>query len=384
MLGDRFAEVALPVAVLAVTASPAAAGTVGASMQIPALVLALFLGTWTDRRSRRSLLVWADVIRAVGFAAFAVLTTGADWGLLPFVVIGAVVGVGNVLFGIASQATLPQLVHGAGLGRANSVLEAADGVSLLTGPALAGALVARFGAVWGLAANAVSFIVSALLLRLFLPPLNPPQSALPDKRHRRGARSLATKLAEPIRMVVTNRLQRSLQLALMVLSAHGAALVLAVLVLGQRELGLPVVRIGFVLSAAGIGGVAVSLLAARYPSRLDRQRTLAVSLLLCCVAAAALAGARSFWWALVANGVLDGFITAGFIAAATVRQAHTPNEIMGRVGAASAVANNLARVLGAIGAGVLLSAYGGRVALAVDAVLLGLAGLVLLVTDRRR
>jgi len=56
-----------------------------------------------------------------------------------------------------------------GLGRANAVLEAADGVSLLAGPAIAGVTVARLGAAWGLAVNAVSFVVSGLLLRLFCP-----------------------------------------------------------------------------------------------------------------------------------------------------------------------------------------------------------------------
>jgi predicted MFS family arabinose efflux permease len=291
------------------------------------------------------------------------------------------------MFGIASQATLPQLVHGPGLGRANSVLEAADGGSLLAGPALAGALVARFGAAWGLVTNAMSFVVSGPLLRVFLPPLEPPPPGPADRENREDWRRggwLTRQLMEPVRLVATDRLQRSLQLALMVLSAHGATLVLAALVLGQRQLGLSVAQIGFVLSAAGVGGLVVSLLAARYPSRLDRPQTLAVSLLLSCIMAGVLAGAQSFWWALVANGLLDGFITAAFIAAASVRQAHTPNEVMGRVGAASAVANNLARVVGAVGVGVLLSVFGGRVALAADALLLGLVGLGMLLTGQRR
>jgi len=180
-------------------------------------------------------------------------------------------------------------------------------------------------------------------------------------------------------MVLTNRFQLAIQLALMALSAHGAALVLAVLVLGQEELDLTIVQIGLILSSAGVGGLVVSLLAARFSAPLDKVNTVVLSLLLSCAAAGALAAVQSFWWAVVANGVLDGFITAGFIATATVRQARTPNVIMGRVGAASALANNLARVVGVAGVGVLLAAYGGRVALAADAALLGLAGLGLII-----
>jgi len=393
MLGDRFAEIALPVAVLISTGSPAAAGAVAASMQIPGVLLALFLGNWTDRGSRRSMLVWADAVRAAGFAAFALLATGSSWGLLPYVVIGGIVGCGNVLFGIASQAALPQLVQGPGLGRANAVLEAADGVSLLAGPAMAGVAVARLGAAWGLAVNAVSFVISGLLLRLFLPRLDPPAPAEPAAESARAAeadfthgasRTLRRQLVAPLRMVLTNRFQLAIQVALMALSAHGAALVLAVLILGQQELGLSIAQIGLILSAAGVGGLAVSLLATRFPAPLHKVGTVVLSLLLSCAAAIALATAQSFWWALVANGVLDGFITAGFMATATVRQARTPNAIMGRVGAASTLANNLARVVGVAGVGVLLAVYGGRFALAADAALLGLAGLCLLVGGRGR
>lgn len=381
MLGDRFAEIALPVAVLLSTRSPAAAGAVAASVQVPGLVLALFLGDWTDRASRRTLLVLADAVRVVGFAAFTSLAVIRGGGLYPYLVIGAVVGCGNVLFGIAGQAVLPQLVRGAGLGRANAVLEAADGTSLLVGPPAAGFTVSNLGAAWGLAADALSFLVSGVLLRTFLPPLRPTTEPRAPSSHG-VARRLRLRLVEPLRLVLTNRLQVGLQLALMALSAHGAALVLALLVLGRDQLGLSVVRIGFILSAAGVAGILASLLATRWSAPMNRLTTLASSLLLSCAAAVGLALARGFWWALIANGVLDGFITTGFIASATIRQSRTPNSVLGRVGAASALANNLARVLGAAGVGVLLSTYGGRVGIAADAVVLGVVGLGLLLSAR--
>ncbi|PZF79319.1 MFS transporter [Jiangella anatolica] len=390
MFGDRFAEIALPVAVLMATGSPASAGAVAASVQVPGLLIAPFLGHWTDRHSRRSMLVWADAIRALSFAAFAFLATESSADLLPFLVIGAIVGCGNVLFGIAAQAVLPQLAQGPALGRANAVLEAADGVSTLAGPAVAGVAVARLGAAWGLAANAVSFVVSGLLLRRYLPRMDPPgQPGAESPRTmdigtpRRLARTLRRRVVEPLSMVVSDRFQSLIQVALMALSAHGAALVLAVLVLGQDELELSVAQVGLVLSAAGVGGLLVSLVGARFPARLNQLWKVALSLLLSCAAGLTLAMSQSFWWMFVANGMLDAFVTAAFISTATVRQARTSNRVMGRVGAASAIANNLARVIGVAGAGVLLAAHGGRVVLVADAVMLGVAGLVLMIAGRR-
>ncbi len=388
MLGDRIAEVALPLAILAVTDSPAAAGIVAASMQFPALVVALSLGHWSDRNPRRSMLVWADIVRAAGFAAFALLAANSVGGLLPFLLIGTVVGCGNVLFGVATQAALPQIVHGAGgLGRANALLEAGDGVMTIVGPSLAGAMVARLGAALGLVINAITFAVSGLLLRLLLPPLDPLALTMhvPAATTSSRATSLLRRhVAEPLTLVIRSRFQTTIQLAMMALSAHGVSLVLAVLILGRDDLGLSIGQIGLVLSAAGVGGLAVALLGARFSSQFDTSGMVALSLLLSAVAATALALSGSFWWALVANGALDAFITAGFIATSTIRQARTPNDVLGRVASVSSIANNLARVVGAAGVGLLAGAFGARMALAVDAALLGTIGLLVVVQGRTR
>jgi hypothetical protein len=85
------------------------------------------------------------------------------------------------------------------------------------------------------------------------------------------------------------------------------------------------------------------------------------------------ASAPRLWWALAANGFLDGAITAAFIATASVRQQRTPRHLLGRVAAASTVCNAAARVVRAAGVGLLLHFFGPRTALVTDAVLLGLA-----------
>jgi hypothetical protein len=94
-----------------------------------------------------------------------------------------------------------------------------------------------------------------------------------------------------------------------------------------------------------------------------------------------LAAAAGFWWALVANGFLDGAVTAAFIATATVRQQYTPIDTLGRVTAASVLCNSIARVAGVAGIGLILKYAGGRTALVADAALLIAAALF--VTVRR-
>jgi predicted MFS family arabinose efflux permease len=163
------------------------------------------------------------------------------------------------------------------------------------------------------------------------------------------------------------------QVALTALSAHGAAVVLAIVVLGQSELGLSTARVGLVLAAAGAGGLLASAVATRWPEPFGTLRGIAWALLLGAGFVALLALAGGFWWALAANALADAAVTAGFIATASVRQQRTPLALLGRVAAGSAVCNAAARVLGAGGVGLLLTWQGARVTLLVDAALLAVA-----------
>lgn len=106
--------------VLAATHNPAAAGAVGASIQAPTLLLALWLGRRVDRHSRRLLLLTADLARAVCFAGLAWLAVGTISTIWPFVLIGLMIGTADSLHSIAGSAILPETARGKGLVRRRS------------------------------------------------------------------------------------------------------------------------------------------------------------------------------------------------------------------------------------------------------------------------
>jgi predicted MFS family arabinose efflux permease len=66
--------------------------------------------------------------------------------------------------GPASVAIVPQTVAPEDLQRANALLGLSDNAAAVLGPSLAGVIVATAGAGWGLAADAVTFALSAMLL----------------------------------------------------------------------------------------------------------------------------------------------------------------------------------------------------------------------------
>jgi len=378
VLGDRFGELALPLVVLAATRDPAAAGAVGAGVQAPSLLLALWLGRWVDRHSRRALMLTADLLRAVCFSLFAWLTVGHVAGVWPFVLVGLFVGSSNALFAIAGSAILPQIVKGKRLARANALTEAGDALMTVSGPAAAGVVIHQFGAAIALAADAVSFLLSALLLLRIR--LSSPRRADTGPIGDGSATDLTTSprlrgLVEPLGTVFRDPTQRVIQVGLTALNAHSAGIVLAIILLAGSQLHLSTPRLGMVLAAAGVGGLLVSLAAARWTGPFSRVTGVGLMLWLSAALVAVLALATGFWWALVANGLVDGAITAGFIVTATSRQQHTPVSALGRVTAASVVCNGATRFVGIGGAGLLLAAFGARTKLLVDALLLAAAGM---------
>jgi hypothetical protein len=373
MLGDRFGELALPLVILAATRNPAAAGAVGASIQAPTLLLALWLGRRVDRHSRRFLLLSADLGRAACFAVFAWLAASSISVVWPFVVVGLVVGTANSLHSIAGSAILPEIAQGQGLVRANALTEAGDAVTTVAGPANAGAVISKVNAAAALAVDAVTFLGSAiLLLRVRVPGRSDPGRTA-EELAEPAEPAEPVSLLSPLRHVLRDPVQRAVQVGLSTLSAHGAAVVLAIIVLANSELHLSPARLGLVLGAAGIGGLAASAVATRWPAPFATVSGIGMLLWLSAGFAAVLAWSNGFWWALIANGLLDGAITGAFIATAVVRQQYTPVAMLGRISAASLVYNGVARLLGVGGIGLLLSGFDGRTALMVDSALLAVA-----------
>ena len=178
--------------------------------------------------------------------------------------------------------------------------------------------------------------------------------------------------------------QRTVQVGFVALSAHGGSVVLALIVLAEQELSLSAFQLGLVLGAAGVGGLVASAVAGRYPGPFRTFPGLAAMLALSAVLLVTLAVAPRFWWALVANALVDAAVTGAFIAAATLRQQHTPGPVLGRGTAASALCNAGARVVAVAATGALLAGIGARPTLLLGAGMMLLAAAYVAAARRPR
>jgi len=170
--GDQLARVALSVLVFTRTGSAALTAVTYALTFVPALIGGFLLGGLGDRYPRRRVLIAADLARAalVGVVAVPGLPIWAVGVLV------AAVTIGNGPFKAAQQALLPTVLtderYTAGMAVRNITMQAAQ----LVGFAGGGALVAAVTPSVGLGLDALSFLASALLLRLGVAARPAPES----------------------------------------------------------------------------------------------------------------------------------------------------------------------------------------------------------------
>ena len=167
LFGSQITFLALPLtAVLVLDATPSQMGILMAVEALPTLLMGLFVGVWVDHYRRRPILIMADLGRAV---LLSVIPVVAILGLLRIehlYIVCFLVSVLGLFFSVAHRSFLPSLVGREHLVEANSKLELSNSVAEIVGPGVAGGLVQAVTAPIAIAVDAISFLVSALLLGL--------------------------------------------------------------------------------------------------------------------------------------------------------------------------------------------------------------------------
>ena len=160
-LGDWFAFVALAGLVEDVTDSRFLVSLVLVSMTIPGLFMSPVAGSFADRFDRRKILIVVSILQA--FAALLLLLHSAAGIWITFVAQCLIAALASFV-GPSTSASVPNLVdNDDDLRKTNALFGSTWGTMLAVGAALGGVFAAVFGRNAAFIANAVSFVVAALL-----------------------------------------------------------------------------------------------------------------------------------------------------------------------------------------------------------------------------
>jgi MFS family permease len=177
-LGSAVSAICLVWIVYAATGSAFDVALLGTAWLLAAIVFSVFGGTLVDRYDRRRLMIASDVARAVAMAAVVVVLVVHGFDLPTILAANFVVGAFTVVFNPAEQAIVPALVKTELVADANGLVRSSRSAAQFVGTSLGGALIVSLGAVAGVAANAVTFAVSAALLVGMTVPRNNPSGRM--------------------------------------------------------------------------------------------------------------------------------------------------------------------------------------------------------------
>jgi len=157
-VGDAVSMVALVVLVVQITGSASAVGGALFARLLPTIASPL-AGVLADRVDRRMVLVASDLARAVLVLGLVFARDLATIYVLVFLM-----GLARTTFNPTVRAAFPSVVGEGDLTRANALVGGTFSASIMVGPALGGLMVASIGVDAAFLADAVSYLISAILL----------------------------------------------------------------------------------------------------------------------------------------------------------------------------------------------------------------------------
>jgi predicted MFS family arabinose efflux permease len=381
-IGSRITREGLPLtAVLVLHATPAQMGVVAALGGFAALVSGGLAGALAERRRLRSILIGADLGRALVLvtvpAAVALGWLNLWW--LYAVVFAA--GALTLLFDVAYQSIAPALLQPDQLLDGNAKLALSASTAEMIGPALTGVLVQAITAPRAILLDALSFLVSAGSVAAIR---SPSLHATPPAPH-----ASQTGGAPGLRFIASHPILRALAIRT-TLTAYFYGIAGALYILYAVEyLHLKPGILGVLITLGGVGAVCGSLLAGRIGDRIPRGRVLIASAFAPALAFALVPLARGPWQLaalfLGAQQLFgDLFWPLYNVHELTIRQTATPPELLARVNAAFQFLFKVLLPLGALTGGALATAIGVRATLGVSAAGVFLSAVVLALSPVRR
>ncbi|MFJ3642883.1 MFS transporter [Streptomyces sp. NPDC090108] len=261
VLGSSLSSVAIPlVAVVSLHATTWQAAVLAAVQKTPPLLFSLPAEAWCDRVRKRPLMMATSLICAAAMGSIPLAAAYGRLSLIQLWVAAFVVGSCHVVGMAASLSYIPHLLPPHRLLEANAKLASANTLADIGGPALAGALIGVIGAARAVAADAVSYLVTAwCTLHIRSPEGAPsPPTAKPNLRSEIRA-GLAYTWGHPVigPLVTTNAITST------VLAGTNAIWVVYLI----RELHWSPEAFAVVTSTGASGGFLASLVTPRLTAR---------------------------------------------------------------------------------------------------------------------
>jgi MFS family permease len=312
--GSQMTWLALPWFVLVTTGSATKTSFVMAAELVGLALLGLPGGRLLGRLGARRTMILCDAARAPLMAVIPILhwTGGLSFEVL-LAVAFALGGFAAPYFA-AQKVIVPELLGEAEevVSEANALFQAATRTTMLAGPALGGLLIGIMGATPVLLVDACTYVVSVLLVTVFVPRRPPVEQDAEDRNIRAG-----------LRFILNDRLLRVWWPSFALGDAAWTAFFVTIPVLVLARFGHHPLIAGWLMASFGVGAVLGNIVAFKYLLR----RVEGLKLIAVCIMGQAL----PLWFlplnlpaiamsaAIFASGVANGLVNPSLHSISTLR-----------------------------------------------------------------
>ncbi len=341
--------IVLPVLVYGLTDSPAAVSSLAVLRAVPYLAFGLLAGAFADRRDRKKMMVVCDSAAALLLATVPAAAILHRLALPQLLVVTLSIGTTFVWFDAANFGSLPTLVDRDQVSTALSLIDSSGTIALLVGPSLAGALMAVMRPAYALGFDAMSYLISALLLALIRRPFSrPEQERCPRLQIRHD-------ISEGLQYLWRQPVIRTMTLSAFCacLSWGGAFGLLVVYASRALRLTHMDAQLGLLYSAGELGGLVAAIVTPKLIKHLAIERLMTIFLAANAIALVLLSLAPSYGWALPLFCCYELVYVIVLLTGINARQTLTPDHLRSRVNTAARLVAYGGQPIGAVLGGLL-------------------------------
>jgi MFS family permease len=349
--GSQMQLVAINWHVYELTKSALALGLVGLFRGLPVILCSLAGGVVADAVDRKRLMIVTQTVMLVSAGLLTATTLSGIQSVWPIYVLSALASAATAFDLPARQALMPSLVPLEEFPNAVSLFMIVFNVATISGPAIAGVLLAETGPATIYAINALSFVAVIIAL------LAMRASGSPElQTARKDALSFAA-LKEGLQFVWrTPIMVQTMTLDFVATFFASATLLLPIFARERLDVGPH--GYGLLAAAPAIGSVLTAFVMARLGTLHRQGRLVVASVAVYGVATAAFGVSTAFWFSLLMLAVTGAADTVSTVLRQTIRQLVTPNYLRGRMTSINMMFFMGGPQLGELEAGVLAALIG--------------------------
>jgi len=330
LFGSQISMIAIPLtAVTILHANAFQMGVLQTLHSLPFFLFSLFVGVWLDRAKRKPFLLYTNLLSFVLLLAIPLLYFSDLLTIHHLYIIVFLTATAGMVFELAYLSYIPSIVTTNQLSLANSKLEASRSVSSIAGPSLAGGLIAMLSAPFAIVLDAISFLISAILIRFV--KSNEEISTISN-------RNIFQSIKEGLSIILNEPLFKAITFSTAVLNFCGSAFGAVYILYLVNFLEMSPPFLGFILGLGSAGALIGSFITNKLLNSFGIGKTLLVSCVLILVGSIITPiipktlGPSSIFTLLSLGQLLSSTgSTVYFITQVSLRQSITPNHLLGRV-----------------------------------------------------